>query len=152
MTIAPDSLSITHTIPFAQELTHVETYLALEKKRFGYKLNITYDIATSSFSLPALTLQTVVENAVRHGVTKRSKGGTVSIGTKETENGYVITVTDDGVGFDTGGKKQDGRSHVGIENTASRLASMCGGTLDVRSEPGVGTTAVITIPKRAANP
>jgi signal transduction histidine kinase len=86
---------------------------------------------------------------VRHGVTKRSKGGTVAVITEETETGYKITVIDDGVGFDPSEKKQDGGSHVGIENVRSRLASMCGGTLDIRSQPGVGTTAVITIPKGA---
>ena len=144
-----DSLSITNMIPFEKELKHVETYLALEKKRFAHKLNITHDITVRDFSLPALTLQLVVENAVRHGVTKRSKGGTVAVRTEETETGYMITVIDDGVGFDPGEKKQDGRSRVGIENVRSRLASMCGGTLDIRSKPGDGTTAVITIPKGA---
>jgi sensor histidine kinase YesM len=144
-----DALTIANIIPFEKELKHVETYLALEKKRFGYKLNITQDITVHDFSLPALTLQLVVENAVRHGVTKRSKGGTVAVKTEENETCYIIAVIDDGVGFNPSEKKQDARSHVGIENVRSRLASMCGGTLDIRSRPGAGTTAVITIPKGA---
>ena len=143
-----DSLSIKTPIPFEKELLHVKTYLSLEKKRFDDRLNIVYDIGASDFSIPVLTLQPIVENAVRHGVTKRDEGGSVTISTNETETDAVITVTDDGVGFDSSRvPKLDGRAHVGIENVRSRLVSMCGGTLLIQSEPGVGTVAVITIPK-----
>ena len=142
-----DSLSITNPIPFEDELRHAEHYLALEKQRFDYKLRIVYDIKVRDFLLPALSLQPIVENAVRHGVTRRSKGGTVSISTAETEHEYTITVTDDGVGFDIHQFQQDGRVHVGIKNVRSRLVSMYGGTLVIHSKPGFGTTAVITIPK-----
>ena len=142
-----DSLSHTKLISFDKELTHVETYLKIEKIRFGDTLNIIYDINARDFSLPSLTLQPIVENAVRYGATKTEDSGTVTIRTEETENGYVITVTDDGVGFDIHEKKDDGRTHIGIENVRERLAAMCGGTLAVDSEPGSGTTAVIFIPK-----
>jgi len=143
-----DSLSIKKTIPFEKELRHVETYLSLEKKRFGDKLSMAYDIEVSDFFVPVLTLQPIVENAVRHGVTKREEGGSVTISTKETETDSVITVTDDGVGFDASrNQKRDERAHVGIENVRSRLVSMCRGSLSIQSEPGVGTTAVITVPK-----
>ncbi|HCC37809.1 MAG TPA: hypothetical protein DEQ14_09425, partial [Treponema sp.] len=142
-----DSLSITNPIPFEDELRHAEHYLALEKQRFDYKLRIIYDIQARDFLLPALCLQPIVENAVRHGITKRSKGGAVKISTAETEHDHTITVTDDGVGFDIHQFQQDGRVHVGIKNVRSRLASMCGGTLMIHSKPGFGTTAVITIPK-----
>jgi len=140
-----DSISLTGTVPFERELKHVEIYLTLEKKRFEHKLNIVYDIKARNFNLPALTIQPIAENAVRHGVNKLPKGGTVTIATSETETDYLITVTDDGVGFRVRG--DDGKTHVGLENVRSRLASMCGGSLDLRSEPGVGTTAIITIPK-----
>jgi len=142
-----DSLSITKPIPLDRELEHVETYLALEKKRFGDKLHIVHDITARDFLLPALTLQPLVENAVRHGVTKRTMGGTVTISTVETETDYVAVVSDNGIGFDPRETIQDGRNHVGIDNIRSRLASMCGGTLTIQSEPGIGTTAVIAIPK-----
>jgi len=144
-----DSLAFTQPIAFERELSHVETYLALEKKRFQHKLQIKYDITVRNFTLPVLTLQPIVENAVRHGVTKRSKGGTVTISTAETKMAYTITVTDDGAGFDKGIKKGDGRTHVGIENVRSRLASMCGGALEIESTPGAGTTVIIIIPKGA---
>jgi len=142
-----DSLSCATLIPFEKELGHVQNYLALEKKRFGTRLHIVYDIAVRNFRLPALTVQPIAENAVRHGLTKREEGGTLTILTSENAREIIITVRDDGVGFDPNMEKRDGRQHVGMENVRCRLASMCGGTLVVQSEPGVGTTAVITIPK-----
>ena len=143
-----DSLTIKKPIPFENELRHLETYLSLEKKRFGEKLNIVYDISTRDFYLPVLTLQPLVENAVRHGVTKREEGGTVIIKTEESDGDVTITVCDDGVGFEQGGGYgRDDRAHVGIENVRNRLAVLCGGTLSIQSEPGVGTTVAITIPR-----
>jgi sensor histidine kinase YesM len=141
-----DSLALKNPIPFEQELQHTQMYLAIEQKRFGYKLKVIYDIRFKDFSLPALTLQPIAENAVQYGVTKKEHGGTVTVTSEEVNGKAVITVIDDGVGFITGQPAQDGRSHVGIENVRSRLAALCGGTLDIKSKPGEGTTAVITIP------
>lgn len=142
-----ESLTQKKLIPFEQELHHVRTYLSIEKKRFGDELNVVYDINYEDFKLPALTLQPIVENAVHHGVTKKESGGTVTIKTGQTEKEAVITVTDDGIGFDPENPpKKDNKSHIGLENVTSRLAAMCGGTLTVNSKPGAGTTAVITIP------
>jgi len=144
-----DSLSIKKPIPFEKELSHVKTYLSLEKKRFGDNLNIVYDINAFYFTIPALTLQPIVENAVRHGVTKREDGGTVTISTDETETVAIITVKDDGVGFDIN-RHKDKNLRVGIENVRSRLIALCGGSLQIDSKPGIGTTAVITIQKDGA--
>ena len=153
-----DSLTIKELIPFEQELRHVITYLALEKKRFEEKLNIVYDLKIENFKLPVLTLQTIVENAVRYGITKKEDGGTIKISTEKANDNVVITVTDDGVGFDlnreqgTGSREHIGyqldnqRSHVGLENVRSRLRTMCGGSLEIQSEQGVGTTVAIIIP------
>jgi len=144
-----DSLTINKPIPFEKELSHVKTYLSLERKRFGDNLNIVYDINAFYFTIPALTLQPIVENAVRHGVTKREDGGTVMISTEETETEAIITVKDDGVGFDLS-RHKDEYLRVGIENVRSRLTVMCGGSLQIDSKPGIGTTAVITIQKGGA--
>jgi len=149
-----DSLLENKLIPFTKELTHTETYLKIEKKRFNKSLNIIYDINAQDFLLPALTLQPIVENAVLHGITPKDGGGTVTIRTGEDAGSFIITVTDDGMGFDrsaSGGNisssPQSSRSHIGIENVRSRLTVMSGGTLEVRSEVGKGTNAVIKIPK-----
>lgn len=142
-----DSLKSKAPIPFDQELAHVRHYLALEQQRFQERLRVVYDIGCKDFSIPPLTLQPIAENAVRHGVLKREEGGTVTIRTEETDTAYLVTVTDDGVGFPAAPEEPDGRSHVGIENVRSRLASLCGGTLHIKSTAGEGTTAAIIIPK-----
>ena len=141
-----DSLGSRAPIPFEQELSHTRHYLALEQQRFQERLRVVYDIGCQDFSVPPLTLQPIVENAVRHGVLRREEGGSVTISTGETATAYVITVSDDGVGFqpDTAAES---RSHIGIENVRSRLAALCGGTLDIQSVAGAGTTVIITIPR-----
>lgn len=65
-----DSLTVKGNIPFSQELDHAKKYLAIEKKRFGERIRIEYAIEEEDFSLPVLTLQPIVENAVKHGITK----------------------------------------------------------------------------------
>ena len=146
-----DSLSSRVPIPFEQELRHVEHFLKLEKQRFLDRLSVTYDIEVVDFSIPPLTLQPIVENAVRHGLLMRDEGGTVSIATGETADSYIITVRDDGVGFSEQGLPglNTGRSHMGIQNVRDRLISMCSGTLSISSSLNKGTTATITIPKEA---
>jgi signal transduction histidine kinase len=141
-----DSLTRKEPIPFEQELHHVETYLAIEKKRFGDSLNVEYEINKNDFTLPALTLQAVVENAVRYGVTKKKGGGKVRIKTEEKDGSTKIVVTDDGIGFNPRQKLQDGRSHVGINNVRYRLAAMCAGSIEIQSKLNEGTEVVIIIP------
>ena len=143
-----DSLKQTNPVPFTQELEHLKKYLYIEKLRFGNKLNIEYDIKATDFVLPQLSIQPIVENAVKHGVGMKKKGGTVTIATRETDNAYEVIVSDDGVGFDTTAqKKDDGRSHVGMENTQRRLKDMCGGEMKIESTPGEGTVATVILPK-----
>jgi len=77
----------------------------------------------------------------------KEDGGTVTISTRETDDSYLVEVRDDGVGFDPSVPKNDGRSHVGMENVRSRLKEMVNGRVEITSEPGKGTTAVIIIPK-----
>lgn len=134
-------------IPFEAELKHIQTYLALEKMSSDDELNYVFDIETVAFSLPALSVQPLVENAVKHGVGKKAGGGTVTLRTREYADRYEVTVCDDGVGFDPPVTPEDERLHIGIENTRQRLSAICGGTLNITSRPGFGTTAVVTIPK-----
>lgn len=76
-------------IPFEQELLHAENYLSLERQRFQNRLKVVYEITARDFSIPSLTLQPIVENAVRHGVLRREEGGTVTIRTEETPDAYL---------------------------------------------------------------
>ena len=142
-----DSLSNYSPVTFEKELKHTEIYLAIEKKRFGKKINIVYDIGYKDFDIPVMTLQAIVENAVKHGITQRVRGGTVTIRSEKSDDGAVITVIDDGIGFDPEKPFQDDRSRVGIENVKTRLAAICGGTLVINSVPDEGTVAVIRIPE-----
>ena len=143
-----DSISEEGCIPFEKELDHVKSYLYIEKLRFGEMLNVTYDIQTVDFSCPPLMLQTIVENAVKHGLLPKKEGGTINIITLETSNCYEIKVVDDGVGFDTSKPLEEGRSHIGVDNTRQRLMALCEGTLSIGSRIGVGTTITMVIPKR----
>ena len=134
-------------IPFAQELEHTQHYIRLEQMRYGDDLKVIFQTPVTQFFLPSLTLEPIVENAVRHGVMQRESGGTITIYTGEDPSCYSITVTDDGVGFDTSCLVQSDPLHVGVDNVRKRLAAMCGGSLVLQSQPDSGTTAVISIPK-----
>ena len=142
-----DSLSSSSLISFQKELNHIKNYLALEQLRFGCRLKVHYDIEISDFHLPSLAIQPLVENAVRYGVTKKSEGGTITISTKNTRAGILIKVADDGAGFDMYHKKEDGRSHIGIENVKNRLKAQCNGELTLESQLGKGTVVTILIKK-----
>ncbi|MGN0244010.1 MAG: sensor histidine kinase [Lachnospiraceae bacterium] len=142
-----ESLSRNSCVPFEKELDLVKHYLYLEQKRFGDKLNIEYDIRATAFQLPLFSMQPIVENAVRHGLRGKDDQGTLQISTTSDEEYYAIHIKDDGIGFTVGDKKDDHKQHVGIENVRSRLHMMCGGTLQIDSQPGRGTEAVIYIPK-----
>ena len=131
-------------IPFEQEMEHVECYLKIEKARFRERLNVIYSIGCKEFSVPPLTIQPIVENAVKHGITKKAEGGTIKICTYEENENYIIEIIDDGVGFDT----ETAEFHVGIANVRSRIAARCRGELTVKSTIGVGTRVRIEIPKQ----
>ena len=147
-----DSLKQTKAVPFEQELSHLKNYLYIEKLRFDDLLNIEYDIQATDFEVPQLSIQPIVENAVKHGVGMAEDGGTVMISTRETDDAFEVIVSDNGVGFDVNApKKDDGRSHVGTENTRKRLKEMCDAELIITSRVGEGTTARVIIPKKRRN-
>lgn len=141
-----DSLNQREPIPFERELKHLKCYTSIEKKRFGDRLHVEYEINTEDFMLPALTVQPLVENAIKHGVCKKSGGGTVRIKTEERQGQIYITVSDDGVGFDPEAVETDGENHVGLKNVASRLKTMSEGHMEIISEAGKGTRVVIVFP------
>ena len=146
-----DSLKQTAPVPFEKELEHLKKYLYIEKLRFADKLNIEYDIHDTDFEIPLLSVQPLVENAVKHGVGMKEDGGTVKISTQKTDKAHEIIIEDDGVGFDVNEKKNDGHSHIGMENTKKRLQEMCGGEITITSEIGKGTIARIIIPDKEEN-
>ena len=92
-------------------------------------------------------MQSIVENAIKHGIGKREGGGTVIICTHETDNEFLISVSDDGVGFEYDKAVHNGSLCIGINNIRLRLSVQCGGSLEIKSEIGTGTTVTISIPK-----
>lgn len=141
-------------VPVKTELDYVEDYLYLEILRHGDKIKVVRNYESDlDFDIPFLTLQPIVENAVRHGICKRIKGGTVAIDIRDVPDGHVIRIVDDGVGFlpiEKEEKEWDpekgSSSGVGSVNVKNRLAIMCGGTLEVDSAPGKGTMVIMKIP------
>ena len=141
------SLDRKECIPFAEELEHLKNYLYIEQLRFGDKLKVDYQIETEDFLCPALSLQPVVENAVKHGLGAKEEGGTVTIQTRETETAFEILVEDDGVGFDVAKVSGGGELHIGMKNTRYRLMEMCNGSMEIDSKPEEGTRVTLRIPK-----
>jgi len=132
-------------IRFSQEMNHVKHYTDIEQVRFP-DMTIQYDLRSVEFLLPALSVQPLVENAIKHGLMGLEEGGIVTISAYETKEFYVVEVTDDGVGFDMNAW-YDETKHVGIKNIRGRIEAMCGGSLTIESEVGKGTKATIKIPR-----
>lgn len=132
-------------ILMSQEMEHVRYYISIEKVRFP-DMTFSFEMRSEDFSLPALTVQPLVENAIKHGLMKLQKGGSIRVTSYETDTDYCISVEDDGVGFDTN-EMFDEKKHIGIRNIRDRLKVMVGGTLEIESTQGVGTKVVIKVPK-----
>ena len=132
-------------ILMSQEMEHVHHYISIENVRFP-DMTFAFEMNSDDFHIPALTVQPIVENAIKHGLMKLSKGGTIRVVSYETDRAYCISVVDDGVGFDTG-VLIDERKHLGLRNIRERLKVMVNGTLEIESKVGVGTKVLITIPK-----
>lgn len=142
-----DELDSTAPVCLSREIEHVKHYTAIEHVRLP-DMTIFYELYAPEFFLPALSIQPLVENAIKHGLMGRERGGTVVISTYETDGAYCVCVKDDGVGFDpTVPLPNRGQRHLGINNIRERIRIMCGGTLTVESTPGYGTMALISIPK-----
>ena len=139
-----DSLNIVGLIPFQKELEHTKIYAEIEMVRFD-TIRVEYDIRDDRFKLPPLTLQPLVENAIRHGVRIREEG-IVRVSTRQAEACHEIVVWDNGTGFDVNKIDAAEGSHIGIRNVRERIEGMCGGTLKVESTIGEGTTVTMTIP------
>ncbi len=142
-----ESMENVRMVPFTQELQHIKTYLWLEKMRFGKDLKVVYDMACENFYVPPLTVQPIVENAVKHGLGQKEEGGTVIIRSRDLGSVCQVQIEDDGVGFDEKAMLEDGRIHIGIENVRRRLRFMCGGSLIIESRANKGTVVTICIPK-----
>jgi two-component system, LytTR family, sensor kinase len=141
-------------ITLAQELALLDHYLAIQKLRFGKRIDVRVeaDPATLSIIVPSLLLQPLVENAIRHGLERRMSGGTIAISAQLIDDHLRIEVVDDGVGLPADWRIENG-SGLGLRVTRERLEALYPTTTDrfaiCRRDSG-GTEVIIHIPVRRA--
>lgn len=130
---------------FSQELQHLEDYISLEKLRFGEKISFQKNLEVTDFKIPPLTIQPLVENAIKHGLLAPGKKGTVTLSSRAKEDDILITIEDDGSGFTP--EVLEKENAVGIRNVRYRIENMVGGILEIISVPGEGTRVQIRLPR-----
>ena len=130
-------------VPFSEELEHTRAYLAVEQVQYEDFLFVDFDTPYTAFRVPPLTLQPIVENAVKHGMDPDSEPLRISIRTRKTDSGSEIIVEDNGTGFAPAG---DNEPHLALTNIEQRLALMCRGKLEITPREGGGTVVKVTIP------
>ena len=137
------------SISFMKEMDIVRNYLNLEKMRFGDKLNVIYDLKIMGFKVPAISVQILAENAVKHGLLKKEEGGTLKISSYLEGEQVVIEVFDDGAGYEENAIRDcddSESSHKGLAILRERLKIMVNGTLEIVGKKNFGTCAKIRIP------
>jgi LytS/YehU family sensor histidine kinase len=141
-------------VRLAEELDFVRQYLAIEEVRFSDRLRVEYaiDPALASAAVPEFVLQPLVENAVRHGVARRTEPSVVRIGARSEGDDLVLTVSDQGPG--PAGAGEAPASGVGLSNIRERIRTLYGERAELRLAPGPdgGTTATVRLPYRVLTP
>lgn len=147
--------NLEQTVPLEKELALVESYIFIEQQRFGERLNVEMNIdSVYGAQVPPLSIQTLVENAIEHGVLKRPEGGTVHIEVMENGDFVDIAISDNGLGmkeeeieaiFEDSSNKRQG---VGLPNTNKRLRQLGNQGLTIESTPQVGTIVQFSMPKQ----
>ena len=130
-------------VPFSEELEHTRAYLAVEKVRFEDKLFVEFDTPVTVFKLPPLTLQPIVENSVKYGVSPGLAPLYLSVITEESDDGVSVIVEDTGPGY---APSDDNEPHIALDNIRKRLKTMCGGSLKTTPREDGGTRVIIRIP------
>ena len=144
------TLDRNENVSFEWELNLVRNYISLEQMRFPKPFHVSYQVEATSFLLPPLSLQVLVENAIKHGLKDRDHAGEIQIRSFEREQDFCIQVKDNGIGFDTQ-KFFQNHNDTALSNVRDRLAILCRGTMVITSIPNTGTTVELFIPKDKAN-
>lgn len=139
-----DSLDQSDLIPINKEIEHTKIYSDIEQIRFP-SIQVVYDVEEGDFLLPALTIQPMVENAIRHGV-RGKRQGVVKITSRKLENCYEIRIEDNGKGFDVEALTTMENTHIGIRNVKGRIEKLCHGEFSIESVKDEGTCVIIRIP------
>ena len=134
-------------VPIDYELKLVRSYIAIEQIRFDNRITVIWDIPDQlELSVPPLLIQTLVENAIQHGILKKIEGGTITIRITESNEQFTVCIIDTGIGFDH--TIPSTKKNVGLANTEQRLKQLFGAELSVESVLGKGTTVSFPIPKK----
>ena len=147
------SMKNTDMISISQEMDNIRAYVNIEKMRMGDRLKVNYDLKSEDFQIVPLSIQPLVENAIRHGIYNRGKkGGIVVVETKTLSEWNVIIIKDDGVGFDYQKVRDEvergERQSIGLDNVMFRLNKQLNAKVTIKSTVGVGTIIVVRIPKK----
>lgn len=132
-------------IPFTEELVHTRAYLAVEQAQYEDTLFVSFDTPHTLFRVPPLTLQPIVENAVKHGMKAGNEPLHIDVKTRQTNRGSEIIVENDGLDFVPA---NDNEPHIALNNIRQRLKIMCKGKLEIAPREGGGTKVKVTIPKQ----
>ena len=139
-----DALSKTEPVMVSEEINHALAYSKIEMIRFQ-NVKVNFDIQDRNFKLPVLTIEPILENAIKYGVRGKEEG-IVDVLTYKEENKHVLIIKDNGFGFIVDEVFKDEKIHVGVNNVRTRVINMVGGTFDIESVIGEGTTVTITVP------
>lgn len=138
-------------VPLEDEVELVQAYLAIEKMRFGERLTIEYDIdETFEGLIPSMTIQPLVENAVRHGIAKKKEGGTVTLSINKNMEYIEIIIEDDGIGIPIEKQKEllnERNTRIGFTNPFKKLKLIKNAKFKLESTEGSGTKIVILLPE-----
>lgn len=132
--------------PFADELACIEDYIELQKMRFENSFQFEKDIECTDFKVPPLSLQTLVENSIHHGLRKRKGNGLLKFTTLKKSGNIFVIIQDNGVGFDV--QELQNMKGNGIRNSRTRIELLTGGSLEIVSEPDCGTKVTVKIPEK----
>jgi len=134
-------------VPIQDEWNMALEFAYIEQLRFETDIDLEFDHGNIDLKVPYLTIEPLVENAIKHGLRRKKGKGLVVVKVREAGRYYIITVSDNGVGFDPNSQEYKQKSHgIGVRNVKERLRLICNGTLNLVSQPGKGTTVVIKIP------
>ena len=150
-------------VSFRNELEHLAHYVAIEQLRYP-SIKVEYDVRADDFLVPSLSVQPLVENAIKHGASRRAGEGVVKVSrgargvvrrARDRQRPRIRRALDRAV---QGGRrrrhtrtigrraKRPARNHVGLANVAARVAATCGGTMRVENEAGGGASVTMTVP------
>ena len=141
-----NAIASDRSIPFSSELEHTQAYLAVEQAQYDDMLIVEYDTPHMHFRLPPLTLQPIVENAVKHGMNPYSGPLRITIRTRHTDACSVITVINNGTDFKPSNNREP---HIALQNIRQRLEMMCSGKLAISPCNSGGTVVALMIPDAA---